>query len=137
MRNAGPRRLLQEQLRPADVRVARLTVGVRGAVDYGFDAVYGSVETRARQQVALDRTGPSAPAENANFAAHAAQTIHDPPSEHAGTACNQDLVHPRTSFDRSGGTARSFSGLTTMRMARMLPSATSKVVTLWGRPSSK
>jgi NAD(P)-dependent dehydrogenase (short-subunit alcohol dehydrogenase family) len=72
-----------------------------------------------------------------------AETLYHAPAENPRPSRNEisrrvHLESSSLSALSSGGTLPRFSGLTTRsRMALMLPSATSRVTTLWGLPSPK
>ena len=136
--DAGMRCGPDQALRPPYFDLAGPAKGVRGAVHYRVDAPDSLVETRTSLEVSPDRARLPTPAQHPNFAACGAQAVHDPAPERAPSSREQHLrcAHPEPSSWRSGGKVLSFSGLTTMRMARMRPSAASSVVTLVGRPPS-
>ena len=124
-----------------DVYLAGFAKGARRTVDYGIDALYGRLQPLSCEKVPSYGAGSAAPAKDTRPDALGAETLFHTPAEHPCPSRDEDLrrVHLEFSLSAcsSGGTLPSFSGLTTRPMVLMLPSATSRVTTLWGLLSPK
>src|SRR5215210_934532 len=130
MRDSGLCGGFEQAFCPLDIYLAGLAEGARGAVDYGIDALYGRLQSHSREEIPSYGARSATPAINESPDTLGGETLYHAPAEHPHPSRDEDLqrVHREPSSlsaCSSGSTFSSFSGLTTSRIAVMLPSDTS------------